>query len=70
MMEVRLKLRAQRSQWDRLGRSDPLWAILTQPARQYGGWAVEEFFATGERGISEVMARVASFRHWRCTSSV
>lgn len=56
-----MNLRAQQSQWDQLGRSDPLWAILTQPDRQYGGWTVEEFFGTGEREITEVMARAASF---------
>ena len=56
-----LKLRAQQSQWDQLGRIDPLWAILTRPACQHGCWDVEEFFATGEREITEVMARAASF---------
>src|SRR5207244_13466385 len=27
---------------------DPLWAILSDPARRGGGWGLEEFFRTGE----------------------
>ncbi|HWQ56195.1 MAG TPA: methyltransferase domain-containing protein [Bryobacteraceae bacterium] len=42
-----MKLRAQQSQWDQLGRSDPLWAIITDPRRRNGGWNLDEFFATG-----------------------
>lgn len=50
-----MKLRAQKSQWDQLGRSDPLWAIITDPDRRNGGWDVAEFFATGARDIADVM---------------
>jgi SAM-dependent methyltransferase len=50
-----VKLRAQQSQWDQLGRTDPLWAIITDPTCRHGGWDVEAFFATGEREIEQAM---------------
>jgi ubiquinone/menaquinone biosynthesis C-methylase UbiE len=55
-----VKLRAQQSQWEQLGRTDPLWAILTDPDRQHGGWKTEEFFATGVWEIDALMTGAAS----------
>jgi len=55
-----VKLRSQQSQWNLLGRTDPLWAILTEPGRQNGGWTEEEFFATGEREIAALMTAAES----------
>lgn len=55
-----MKLRSQQLQWDEFGRSDPLWAILTDPGRRNGGWSPEEFFASGEREVAEAMARAAA----------
>lgn len=38
--------------WDAWGRTDPLFAILTNDAqRRWGGWDLAEFFATGEKQI-------------------
>jgi len=47
--------------WDAFGTRDPLWAILTDPARKGGRWNHEEFFATGH---SEVEALVAEARRF------
>lgn len=44
--------------WDRLGRSDPYWAVLTDPARKGGGWSPKEFFATGRAEIAELLESV------------
>ena len=44
--------------WDRLGRDDPFWAVLTDPARKGGGWDPEEFFATGRAEIDRLMEAV------------
>ena len=55
-----MKLRNQQIQWNQLGRTDPLWAILTEPGCQGGGWDEAAFFATGEREIAEVLARLDS----------
>lgn len=50
-----MKLRAQQSQWDQLGRTDPLWAIITDPGRRNGRWDVDEFFATGVRDVADLI---------------
>jgi SAM-dependent methyltransferase len=38
--------------WDALGRADPMWAVLTDPAKRGNRWDAEEFFATGRREIA------------------
>lgn len=38
--------RLQRN-WDNLGRSDPLWAILSHPSTRGGNWDIEAFLRTG-----------------------
>jgi SAM-dependent methyltransferase len=50
----------QRS-WEALGREDPLWAVLTDPGKRGGGWAPEEFLASGEYEIARVFGRLAQF---------
>ena len=39
--------------WDQLAKDDPLWIVLTDPAKKGGRWEPSEFFATGEREIQE-----------------
>lgn len=54
-------------QWDRFGATDPLWAILTDPARKGNRWDVETFFATGREEIAAVVARARAWgvpHHW------
>jgi SAM-dependent methyltransferase len=43
--------------WDEHARKDPLWAILTHPAKKGGRWDPGEFFATGVSEVRGVMAR-------------
>jgi len=50
-----MELAELRSTWDELGRQDPLWAILTQPAKKGQKWDRAEFFKTGEHNIKSVM---------------
>jgi SAM-dependent methyltransferase len=47
--------------WDKLGRADPMWAILSDDALRKGGWEAREteFFASGAEEIEVVMAEVA-----------
>jgi len=45
----------QRRDWDEIARLDPLWAILSDPAKRHGGWDMEEFLATGQREIGAVL---------------
>ncbi len=46
--------------WDKLGRIDPFWAILTDPSKKNNGWNGEEFFKTGEEEIEWLMDYIAS----------
>lgn len=55
-----MNIRRLRRHWDALGRIDPLWANLTVPDKKGNRWRVEEFFATGEQEIREVLGFVAS----------
>jgi SAM-dependent methyltransferase len=53
-----MSLDAHRSSWEDLGRVDPFWAVLTDPARRHGRWDPAEFFATGETEIAALIKRV------------
>ena len=44
--------------WDRMGRSDPYWAVITDPARKGGRWDPEEFFATGRAEVAALLRSV------------
>src|SRR5262245_12488982 len=46
--------------WNEFGRRDPLWAILTDPARQHGKWTLTEFFRTGEQEIAAILQVIDS----------
>jgi SAM-dependent methyltransferase len=45
--------------WTRLGHEDPLWAVLTDREKVGGGWADEDFLATGAAEIEALLARLA-----------
>jgi SAM-dependent methyltransferase len=53
--------------WEDAARKDPLWAILSDPAKRNRAWNVDEFFETGRRDIerlfSELRARRYSLPH-------
>lgn len=51
----------QRRDWDEISRLDPLWAILSDPARRHGRWDVEEFLATGR---SEIDGALQNASRW------
>ena len=50
-----MDLQELQKNWNELGKTDPLWAILTDPSCRGGKWDVERFFATGREEIAEVM---------------
>ncbi len=50
-----MSLRRVQRTWERLARTDPLWAILSDPAKRGNRWEVGEFFRTGEEEIQGVM---------------
>jgi SAM-dependent methyltransferase len=45
-----------RQGWDELAVLDPHWAILSEPARRYGGWDHDEFMATGVQTVERILA--------------
>lgn len=44
--------------WTRLGREDPLWAVLTDREKAGGGWSTDDFLATGAIEIATLLARL------------
>jgi ubiquinone/menaquinone biosynthesis C-methylase UbiE len=42
-------------EWEDLAELDPFWAILSDKGRQFGRWDIEEFFASGQREIDNLM---------------
>lgn len=52
-------LRRHERDWQELATLDPLWAILSDPARRYGGWDTEEFLATGRNDVGQILQRAA-----------
>ncbi|MYW91761.1 methyltransferase domain-containing protein [Amycolatopsis rubida] len=45
---------ALREVWERMGRVDPLWAVMSYPERRGGKWTVEEFLGAGVRDLAFV----------------
>ncbi|TCP57168.1 methyltransferase family protein [Tamaricihabitans halophyticus] len=48
-----------RTTWEKLGETDPLWAVLSHPQRRGGRWQPEEFFAHGQDTIKRTVAALA-----------
>lgn len=47
-----------RRHWEAFARTDPLWAVLTEPGREGNRWSLDEFFATGRRVVDAEFGRV------------
>ena len=56
-----MKLTDVQQYWDRQAHADPMWAILTDPAKAGGRWDADEFFATGIREIGAVVEQAAAW---------
>ncbi len=52
-----------RDDWEMLGRTDPLWAVLSDPAKRGGRWNRDEFLATGEADVDRLMAVARRLGH-------
>jgi SAM-dependent methyltransferase len=53
-----MDLEELRANWDELGATDPLWAILTVPEYKGNRWDVEEFFRSGQVAVAELLGRI------------
>ena len=49
----------QARDWNDLATVDPLWAVLSAKGKRNGGWELDEFFATGEAEVAQMLARAA-----------
>jgi SAM-dependent methyltransferase len=47
------------AEWEKLGRDDPLWAIVSAPGLRGKKWNVDDFFETGRERIGKIDARLA-----------
>src|SRR5436190_168234 len=56
-----MSLAAQRRDWDELADLDPYWAVCTTRGTRFGGWNADEFFATGEQEVDEVLTEAGAF---------
>ena len=45
-------------QWEKLGASDPYWAVLTNPNKKGGKWNRTDFFSTGENEVNNLLTKV------------
>ena len=54
---------AHRAAWEDWATLDPLWAALTHPEYQHGGWGqdLDRFFALGRESVDAMLARAAAF---------
>lgn len=46
--------------WDAFGKTDPLWAILTDPEKRGGKWDLDEFFKAGDDTINKIFKYIES----------
>ncbi len=53
-----MSLARSRRHWEDMGALDPCWAILSEPDKRDGRWQLDEFFATGEAEVSQLMHEV------------
>ncbi len=51
------RLAHQQEVWEGWAQADPLWAILSDPARRGRRWDVDEFFATGKPDVDHALAQ-------------
>lgn len=56
--KVGMSLKTTQLKWDTLALADPLWAVLTWDDKKQNSWDSDEFFATGEREVEELLGEV------------
>jgi 2-polyprenyl-3-methyl-5-hydroxy-6-metoxy-1,4-benzoquinol methylase len=53
-----MNLEELRANWNELGATDPLWAILSVPEYKGNRWNVEEFFRSGQTAVADLLGRI------------
>jgi SAM-dependent methyltransferase len=44
--------------WTALGKDDPMWVVLTDPAKKGNKWSREDFFATGRQDVQRSLQKL------------
>jgi len=55
-----MDLKTLQDNWNNLGETDPLWAVLSDPHKQDKKWQINDFFIHGEKEIENVMKYIKS----------
>ncbi|MDQ3054144.1 MAG: class I SAM-dependent methyltransferase [Actinomycetota bacterium] len=55
---VSTRVERLRSRWDEHGRTDPMWAVLTDPDKSGGRWRPDDFYAHGRVEIERLIERL------------
>ena len=62
-MSVR-RFRSLARSWEGLGRTDPLFGILSDPAKWGGKWDADEFFASGRAHVEKLLRSLREIGAW------
>src|SRR4029077_8995643 len=53
------RFRTQARNWEAFGRRDPLFGVLSDPAKANGRWDVDEFFNSGQAHVAKLFRILA-----------
>ena len=53
-----MRLWLARRHWNLFAKTDPYWAVLTEPDKQGQRWKIDEFFETGRNDVRATLQRV------------
>jgi ubiquinone/menaquinone biosynthesis C-methylase UbiE len=53
-----MRLWQVRRHWNLFARRDPFWAVLTTPGTEGNRWAIDEFFARGQREVDAAITTI------------
>jgi SAM-dependent methyltransferase len=60
LANIEMHLKNLQAAWEGYAQEDPMWAILTDPERKGNKWRPEEFFASGQADVDQMMAYLES----------
>lgn len=53
-----MKLEQLKGAWDEIGKTDPLWGVLSAPDKRGQRWRIDEFLQTGVADIDALIAQI------------
>jgi SAM-dependent methyltransferase len=57
-----MRLPGLQKAWNEAGKTDPFWAVLSDPQKKGNRWEIDEFFQTGVTEVDELMRHLESLR--------